>query len=135
VMAGGMLLPVGLHKGFGLAMIFDLLCGPLTGAGWSAGVAGLALPEHNRHQDVGHLFMAMDVGRFRSVPAFLSDVDHYIDTVHGTPRAPGVERLYVPGEIEFEMADVRRRGGIPLDPHVIKAMDGLAAEFALDPVG
>lgn len=68
VMNGGMLLPVGGHKGFGLAMVFDLLCGPLTGAGWSAGIAGLALPEHNRPQDVGHLFMALDVGRFRPSP-------------------------------------------------------------------
>lgn len=135
VMAGGMLLPVGSHKGFGLAMVFDLLCGPLTGAGWSAGIAGLALPEHNRPQDVGHLFMAMDVGRFRSFPAFLSDVDRYIDTVRSTPRAPGVERLYVPGEIEFEMADARRQEGIPLDPHVIKGLNGLAGEFGLDPVG
>jgi LDH2 family malate/lactate/ureidoglycolate dehydrogenase len=135
VMNGGMLLPVGLHKGFGLAMIFDLLCGPLTGAGWSAGVAGLALPEHNRPQDVGHLFMAMDVGRFRPLLPFLADVDRYIDAVHSAPRASGIERLYVPGEIEFEMADTRRREGIPLDPHVVDGLQELARELSLDPIG
>jgi LDH2 family malate/lactate/ureidoglycolate dehydrogenase len=134
-MNGGMLLPVGLHKGFGLAMVFDLLCGPLTGAGWSAGIAGLALPEHNRPQDVGHLFMAMDVGRFRPLLPFLADVDRYIDAVHSAPRASGIERLYVPGEIEFEMADTRRREGIPLDPHVVDGLQELAREFSLDPVG
>jgi LDH2 family malate/lactate/ureidoglycolate dehydrogenase len=134
VMNGGMLLPVGAHKGFGLAMIFDFLCGPLTGAGWSAGVAGLALPEHDRPQDVGHLFMALDVGRFRPLAPFLEDVDQYIETVHSTPCAPGVERLYVPGEIEFEVADARRRDGIPLDPHVLAGLHGLAREFSLDPV-
>ena len=133
-MNGGMLLPVGAHKGFGLAMVFDILCGPLTGAAWSAGVAGLALPEHNRPQDVGHLFMALDVARFRPLPAFLAEVDKYIETVHSTPRAPGAERLYVPGEIEFELADARRRDGIPLDPHVGAGLDALAREFSLDPV-
>ena len=135
VMDGGMLLPVGGHKGFGLAMIFDLLCGPLTGAAWSAGVAGLALPEHSRPQDIGHLFMAIDVARFRPMEEFLHEVDAYIDAVHSAPRATGVERLYVPGEIEFEMADARRQDGIPLDPPVLAGLDALARELALDPLG
>ncbi|HLW59668.1 MAG TPA: Ldh family oxidoreductase [bacterium] len=134
IMEGGMLLPFGAHKGFGLAMIFDLLCGPLAGGGWSAGVAGLALPEHNRPQEVGHLFAAVDVARFRPLPEFLAEVDRYIDMVHATPRAPGVERLYVPGEIEFEMADARRRDGVPLDAHVVKGLEALAEEFSLDPI-
>jgi LDH2 family malate/lactate/ureidoglycolate dehydrogenase len=134
VMDGGMLLPVGSHKGFGLAMVFDLLCGPLTGAGWSAAVAGLALPEHNRPQNVGHLFMALDVARFRPLAEFLAEVDGYIETVHAAPRAPGVERLYVPGEIEFETADARRRDGVPLDPHVLAGLETLAREFSLDPI-
>lgn len=134
IMDGGMLLPVGSHKGFGLAMIFDLLCGPLTGAGWSGQVAGLSLPEHNRPQNVGHLFMAIDVARFRPLPTFLAEVDEYIRTIHTAPRAPGTEKLYVPGEIEFEMAGARRRDGIPLDPNVIADLDTLAAELALEPL-
>ncbi|HKV45949.1 MAG TPA: Ldh family oxidoreductase [bacterium] len=133
IMEGGMLLPFGGHKGFGLAMIFDLLCGPLVGGACSAGIAGLALPEHNRPQDVGHLFAAVDVARFRPLPDFLAEVDRYIDMVHATPRAPGVERLYVPGEIEFELADARR-DGVPLDAHVVKGLAALAEEFSLDPV-
>jgi LDH2 family malate/lactate/ureidoglycolate dehydrogenase len=127
-----MLLPVGGHKGFGLAMIFDLLCGPFTGAGWSAGVAGLALPEQGRRQNVGHLFAAIDIARFRPTLEFFREVDAYIDAVHGAPRAPGVDRLYVPGEIEFETADARRRDGIPLDAPALAGLAALAREFALD---
>jgi LDH2 family malate/lactate/ureidoglycolate dehydrogenase len=135
VMDGGMLLPVGGHKGFGLAMIFDILCGPLTGASWSAGTAGLALPEHARPQDIGHIFHALDVGRFRPLRAFQDEVDRYIDTVHAAPRAPGVDRLYVPGEIEVETAEVGRREGIPLDAHVLTDLRRLAAECEVAPVG
>jgi LDH2 family malate/lactate/ureidoglycolate dehydrogenase len=134
IMDGGMLLPVGGHKGFGLAMIFDLLCGPLVGAGWSGRIAGLALPEHARPQDVGHLFVALDVAQFRPLPEFLAEVDAYIQAVHTTPRAPGVEKIYVPGEIEFETAEVRRRTGIPLDPNVAADLDRLAQELSLDPI-
>ena len=131
VMDGGMLLPVGDHKGFGLAMVFDLLCGPLTGAGWFTGVTGLALPEYPRPQNTGHLFMALDVAQFRPLDAFLAEVDRAIATVHATPRAPGVDRIYVPGEIEFETAEARRRDGIPLDEHVLAGLNALAREFSV----
>lgn len=61
-------------------------------------------------------------------------MDRYIEDVLSAPCAPGVERLFVPGEIEFELADVRRKEGIPLDPHVVAGLDTLAREFSLDPV-
>ena len=131
VLDGGMLLPVGGHKGFGLAMVFDLLCGPLTGAGWFTGVTGLALPEYPKPQNTGHLFAALDVGQFRPVDAFLTEVDQAIAAVHAAPRAPGVERIYVPGEIEFETAEARRRDGIPLDPHVLASLNELARELSV----
>jgi ureidoglycolate dehydrogenase (NAD+) len=134
ILDGGMLLPAGGHKGFGLAMIFDLLCGPLVGTAWSSGVAGLSLPDHARPQDVGHLFMALDVAQFRPLAAFVAEVDRYIDLVHASPRAPGVERIYVPGEIEFETAETRRRDGIPLDPNILDDLARLAKDFSLEPV-
>jgi LDH2 family malate/lactate/ureidoglycolate dehydrogenase len=65
---------------------------------------------------------------------FLNEVDAYIDAVHGAPRAAGVERLYVPGEIEFELADARRRDGIPLDAPALAGLDVLARDLAVDPL-
>jgi LDH2 family malate/lactate/ureidoglycolate dehydrogenase len=79
--------------------------------------------------------MAVDVARFRPLEEFLREVDGYIDAVHSAPRATGVERLYVPGEIEFEMADARRQDGIPLDPPALAGLAALAQELALDPLG
>ncbi len=134
ILESGMLLPVGGHKGFGLAMIFDLLCGPLVGGAWSSGVAGLSLPDHARPQNVGHLFMALDVAQFRPFPAFVEEIDLYIDLVHASPRAPGVERIYVPGEIESEMAESRRRDGIPIDSNILDDLAVLAKEFSLEPI-
>jgi len=134
IMDGGMLLPVGDHKGFGLAMIFDLLCGPLIGAGASAEVGGLAVGDNPKPQNAGHVFFAIDVAQFRQLPDFLDSVDRYVEAVHHSPRAPGIERIYVPGEIEFETADARRRDGIPIDPDVMADLNGLASEFALNPI-
>ena len=135
IMDGGMLLPAGAYKGFGLAVVFDLLCGPLAGAAWSAGVVGLVLPANSRPQNVGHLFMALDIAQFRPLPEFLDEVDQYVRAVHAIPPMPGVDRVYVPGEIEFDYAEARRRDGIPLDDDIIENLNALAASLSIAPLG
>ena len=134
IMDGGMLLPAGGYKGFGLAVVFDLLCGPLTGAGWSSRVTGMALPKHAGPQHVGHFFMALDVAQFRPLDEFVGEVDEYVRTVHAIPRAAGVERVYVPGEIEFDFAEARRRDGIPLDDNIVADLRALARDLSLAPL-
>jgi len=134
IMDGGMLLPAGGYKGFGLAVVFDLLCGPLTGAGWSSGVTSMALPKHAGPQHVGHFFMALDIAQFRPLDEFLNEVDAYVRTVHAVPPVAGVERVYVPGEIEFELAEARRRDGIPLDDNIVTDLNALARDLSLPPL-
>ena len=126
-----MLLPFGGYKGFGLAVAFDLLCGVLTGAGWSSHVTGMGLPKNPGPQHVGHVFMALDVAQFRPLDEFVRDADAYVRTVHAVPPAAGVERVYVPGEIEFELADARRRDGIPLDGNIVEDLNALARDLSL----
>jgi len=135
IMDGGMLLPAGAYKGFGLAVVFDLLCGPLAAAGWSAHIGGLSLPAHPNPQNVGHMFMALDIAQFRPLPAFLDEVDQYVRAVHAIPPGPDVERIYVPGEIEFDYARARRRDGISLDANVVADLNALAAALSIEPIG
>ncbi len=134
IMDGGMLLPFGGYKGFGLAVVFDLLCGVLTGAGWSSQVTGMGLPKNPGPQNVGHVFMALDVAQFRPLDEFVRDADAYVRTVHAVPPAAGVGRIYVPGEIEFDLADARRRDGIPLDDNVVEDLNALARDLSLPPL-
>ncbi|HXX36866.1 MAG TPA: Ldh family oxidoreductase [bacterium] len=134
ILDGGMLLPTGGYKGFGLAVVFDLLCGALTGAGWSSSVTGMALPANPRPQNIGHVFMAIDVRQFRPLEEFTREVDAYVRAVHAIPPAPGTERIYVPGEIEFDFAEARRRDGIPLDDHITAGLQSLARELSLAPL-
>ena len=103
----------GSHKGYGLAILVEILCGVLTGT-----VTAL-----NQNQDPrGHFFAAIKIDAFRPVDEFKSDMDRLINELKSTPPIEGQERVYVAGEIEFETAKRRAEKGIPLLGSVIKGL-------------
>jgi LDH2 family malate/lactate/ureidoglycolate dehydrogenase len=59
-------------------------------------------------------------------------MDHMIGVYHSFPKAKGVDRITIPGELEWELEQERRKNGIPLDEEVIKSLKDLAAEFDVD---
>lgn len=103
----------GSHKGYGLAMVVEILCGVLSGT-----VTAL-----NQNQDPrGHFFGALRIDAFRPAADFKRDMDRLIVELKSTPPAEGQERVYVPGEIEFETAKERAAQGIPLLDSVIQGL-------------
>src|SRR5262245_17264767 len=103
----------GSHKGYGLAILVEILCGVLTGT----------ITALNTDQDPrGHFFGAIRVDTFRPVAEFKRDMDRLIRELKSTPPIEGQERVYVAGEIEFETAEERAERGIPLLPSVLKGL-------------
>jgi LDH2 family malate/lactate/ureidoglycolate dehydrogenase len=94
----GMLLPAAGPKGFGLAFVIDLLCGGLSGGAIGAGVFPLygdpALPYR-----CSQLFLAIHVGHFAAAETLTGRVRDQAARVSGSRRAPGVDRIYAPGEL------------------------------------
>jgi LDH2 family malate/lactate/ureidoglycolate dehydrogenase len=116
----GLLLPVGGPKGYGLAVMLDVLAGVLSGArfGGSLGPPGS-----------GQFFLVIQVEGFMPIGTFKARMDEVIDQIHASRRTPGTERIYVPGEIEYEKAVERERGGIPLESPIVEDLNRLAATF------
>jgi len=103
----------GNHKGYGLAILVEILCGVLTGT----------MTALNADQDPrGHFFGAIRVDTFRPIDEFKRDMDRLIRELKSTPPIEGQERVYVAGEIEFETAEERAERGIPLLPSVLKGL-------------
>jgi LDH2 family malate/lactate/ureidoglycolate dehydrogenase len=94
----GMLLPAAGPKGFGLAFVIDLLCGGLSGGAIGSDVRPLygdsALPYR-----CSQLFLAIDVGHFPVAETFAARVQDQAARVSASKRAPGVDRIYAPGEL------------------------------------
>ena len=69
--------------------------------------------------------MPMDV--FKGV------MDQLIRQIKNAPKAQGAERIYLPGEMEWERYDqVVKNGGINLPEHVMVRLRGLAEDYKID---
>ncbi|MCS7233568.1 MAG: Ldh family oxidoreductase [Synergistetes bacterium] len=112
----GTLLPIGGPKGYGLALIIDLLSGLLTGSAFLEDVG--ANDDFSKVMRIGHLFMVLDPSVF--VPGdFETLVDDYIRKVKSSPTKEG-ERIYMPGEIEFLKAAESEGKDVLLTSEVLK---------------
>lgn len=112
----------GSHKGYGLAILVEILCGVLTGT----------LTALNADQDPrGHFFGAIRIDTFRPVDEFKRDMDRLLRELKSTPPIEGQERVYAAGEIEFETADERCEHGIPLLPSVLKGLRDVGAQVGV----
>lgn len=122
----GMLLPAGGYKGFGLALMVDVLTGVLGGGGWGEHVRPL-YREPGQFNDCSHLFLAIDPDRFGGRAEFQTRASALAARVRASALAPGVERLYLPGEIELEHAERQRKHGIALARSGLEALLRTAA--------
>ena len=127
----GRLLPLGGHKGFGIALIFEILTGVLSG--------GALFGEHLRGPDelakpmgTSLFILAIDPRKSMSYETFLERVDELIDQVLSSPTEPGVDRIYTPGQRSFLLAEQREREGIPLAPTTIAKLREVGRELGVD---
>ena len=106
----GALGPFGAHKGYGLAVMCELLGGALAGE-WTA------QPDNERGgQIVNHMFMVVfDPAAFGGLDKFHSEVAAMVDYLHSTEPATGVDRVRIPGEPEREALAQRSAHGIDID--------------------
>ncbi|MDR7481809.1 MAG: Ldh family oxidoreductase [Armatimonadota bacterium] len=128
----GALLPLGGPKGSGLALAADILAGLLTGARSGPEIASL-YDELDRAQGLGHLCIAIAVEAFVPFEQFTTRVDALIRSVRALPAADGVDRVYLPGEIEHTRAVEYAAAGIPLPPHVVAEVEKVAAALGMAP--
>lgn len=117
----GMLLPMAGPKGYGLALMVDVLTGVLSGGAFGDRVQGM-YSDVTVPNDCSHFFLALDVAAFGPASAFDEAVTALAAQVTGGARAPGTERLLLPGQRESEACAAARREGVPVDSSVL---DGL----------
>jgi LDH2 family malate/lactate/ureidoglycolate dehydrogenase len=107
----GFLLPVGGHKGYGLAVMVDLLAGLLSGASYLTRVrAWDKTPEVA--QDLGHVFIAIDATRLAPVEVLKARMADFIDIIHTTPPADAARPVLLPGEREMQSLHRSRAQGV-----------------------
>ena len=94
------MLPLGGHKGYGLALMVEMLSGVLAGAGMLSGVNSWNTVP-GRDADTGHFFMTINPAFFGGLDNFTARMEKVIEELTSAPRLDGVEKIYYPGELEF----------------------------------
>ena len=115
----------GSHKGFGLGLAVQILCGILSGHGYTPAIAPGTMT---------HFLMAIDIAAIRPADEFKAMMDDMIEAIHNSPTQPGHEQIYIAGEIEWGNYNERSRNGIPLHKEVVAWLNEIAAEVGFEEI-
>jgi LDH2 family malate/lactate/ureidoglycolate dehydrogenase len=126
-LAARLLAPVGDHKGYGLAVVAEVLAGVLTGSPF----AGRSDAHGTRAGGVGHVFLAIDPAVFVERARFEDDVERLVAEIRAAPLADGAEEILLPGEPERRMRERRAAEGIPLSDELTEVLDVLAGDLGV----
>jgi LDH2 family malate/lactate/ureidoglycolate dehydrogenase len=133
----GLVLPMAGYKGYGLAVVNEMLSAVLPGALLSADVSPAFLREGADALDswqVGHLAVAMDIEAFLDRADYLRRTDELIERCKSSRVAPGVAEVLVPGEPEWRLRAQRLRDGVPLSATTRAMLDRAAERWGIGPV-
>jgi L-2-hydroxycarboxylate dehydrogenase (NAD+) len=126
----GLVQPIGAYKGIGLAMAAGILSTLLSGAGYGTESGNMADgPIPGRH---GQFYLALNIAAFEHVGTFKARMDQIIKEYRGTRLAPGIKRVWVPGEMEAELERAQREGGVPLNEATVQGLRDAAAGLGVD---
>lgn len=125
----GTLLPMG-YKGFGLAIMIEILSGILTQAAILKEIK-LWFDKPAEPVNLGHFFMAFDIGAFLPLEAFKKRVDGLIDELKASPPMAGSTGVTMPGELEYLSEQKMLKEGIPVPAGVIKTLDDFAERVGI----
>lgn len=117
----GALLPLGDdagYKGYGLAVMIDILAGALSGT-------GCCRADVNLSSGRGLMMIAVDIEIWTTRKLFDQSVDSLVQHIRSTPVRPGYDAVLLPGEFEFRNRQHRSQNGVDITPVTWKAITEL----------
>lgn len=130
--AAASLVPVGGtdygHKGYGLALMVDLMCGPLQGNPFGPDIPGM-FTEMDAQRKLGAFFIFMDPRRFAGGALLATVVAQLAERMQAEPGSP-----LMPGDPENRTAQVRQTSGIPIERGLAQQMQAWSDQLGVAPI-
>ena len=114
----GFLLPIGGHKGYGLALLVDMFAGLLSNAAYLTHVKSW-VDAPDEPQNLGHFFILINTSLLGSSEWLSQRMMDFAAILHESPEAVPGTPVIVPGEIELKKMAQQRAKGITLDPATV----------------
>lgn len=124
---GGVTLPMAGHKGYGIAVMMDMLSGVLSGSQFGRRVNGPYQTE--MPGGTGHMTIALNIDAFQPQAEFAEHMEQMIAELKATPLAAGHEEIFYPGELEARSEASLLDVGIALPYVTVTDLEQLAQEW------
>ena len=129
---GGIGESLGGYKGYGYAMIVELLCAVLQDGVFGKDLDGKDESGNIRPYHLGHFFIAIDTNHFVGEEATRKKAGDIIRSVRNSQKAPGQDRIYTAGEKEWLVWQERKDKGVPINESVQAEMITVRDELKLN---
>ena len=124
--------PMAAHKGYGFAVLVELLAAVMTGAGILSEVSSWNL-DMSSTNNAGHAFIAIDVSKMLPMDSFYARIGQMTEELKNGPKAKGAEKIFLPGEMEWDRREkVLESGEIELTDAMVSSLKVLAEASNLE---
>ncbi len=128
---GGIGEALGGYKGYGFALIVEMLSAVLQDGMYGKDLDGKDKDGNARPYHLGHFFIAIDTNHFLGEELCRKKAGDILRSVRASKKAPGEERIYTAGEKEHEIWLSRRDSGVPINESVQAEMIKVRDEMGL----
>jgi L-2-hydroxycarboxylate dehydrogenase (NAD+) len=119
------------YKGYGLAVMVELLCASLCGGHFMKDLLGFEADGSPRPYMLGHFFMAIDIAHFVPLEESKRITGGILRALQGSRKAPREEHIYVAGEKEYEAEKRVREQGVPVNPNLLQQLQTMRDELGI----
>ena len=120
------------YKGYGYGMLVEIMSSCLQAGNYMHALTGLDKDGKKAPIELGHFFLAIDITAFRDLEGFKHQVGDICREIRAAKKAPGAERIWIPGEKEYYCTLERTEKGIAITPGLQKEMVELRDTLKLD---
>lgn len=111
--------PFGGYKGYGMALVIDVLTGVLMGAKYGPHITAM-YGDYDKPRELASLMIAIDPSTFTSVDGFKAQMDAMVDELHAQSPAPGFEGVLVAGDPQRILQEANLKNGVPVVDTIYK---------------
>ena len=120
--------PIAAHKGYGLAVMVDVLSTMLSGACFGTDIG---LYSKLEKENTGFCLILIDPSKFMPLDEFKAEVDRYVRMMKDGRKSPGVQEIFVPGEIEYRKLETMKKTGVEVSEKLAAELAMLSAELGI----
>ena len=121
--------PLAAHKGYGLAVMVDTLSTLFSGAAFGSDIG---LFSKLQPENTGFFMLLIDPAKFMAIDEFKKNADKYVQQMKNSRKAPGVEEIFLPGELEFRAFERFLESGIEVSEALQAELSMLAKKLGIE---